>query len=112
MAAQVVSIKTYSISFLALMALLALTVAANFLDLGSLNVAAAMAISLAKAALIGLFFMEVRYSKPMVWLFAAAGFMWLLILVGLTLNDYHSRPWSHQYWKDNGARPLHMTFPK
>lgn len=112
MPAQVVTIKTYTVSFLALIALLVLTVVANFVDLGALSVAASLAIALAKALLIGLFFMEVRYSKPMVWLFAIAGFVWLAIMIGLTLNDYQSRPWTGQLWQDNGKRPLHMTFPK
>ena len=47
--------KTYLKTFAALMGLLALTVGANFLNLGSFNVVAAMLISLDKALLIILF---------------------------------------------------------
>jgi cytochrome c oxidase subunit 4 len=50
-------------------------------------------IGIVKATIIILFFMHVRYSSKMVWVIAAAGFVWLLILVGLTLTDYFSRTW-------------------
>ena len=44
--------------------LIAPTVGANFVNPGPFNVAVALAISIAKAALIILFFMKVRYSPP------------------------------------------------
>lgn len=44
-----------------------------------------------KAALILLFFMHIRYSTPLIWLVAGAGFLWLAILFGLTFADYLTR---------------------
>ena len=56
--------------------LLVVTVLAAQFDLGVANTPIAMAIALAKAALIVLFFMHVRYASPLVRVFAAGGFLW------------------------------------
>ncbi len=102
--------KVYVRTFGALLALLVLTVGANFLNLGPFNVAVALAISIAKAALIILFFMEVRYSSPMVWLFATAGFIWLLLLLIFTQSDYQTRAWSGQNWRGGTNGQDHIEF--
>jgi cytochrome c oxidase subunit 4 len=83
--------RTYLAVFLVLLILLAVTVIAAQFDVGRWNLPAASAIATAKAALIVLYFMHVRYSSSLIWLFAAAGFVWLAILFGLTLNDYLTR---------------------
>jgi cytochrome c oxidase subunit 4 len=36
--------------------------------------------------------MHVRYSDRMTWVFAGAGFFWLLILIGGTMSDVSTRP--------------------
>ncbi len=83
----------YSMNGLALLILLAITIAAAYVDLGPLNTPVAMLISLAKGALIILFFMHLRYSKPVLWIFAGAGFFWLGIMFVLALSDYFTRAW-------------------
>ena len=85
----------YSV-FAALMVLLAITVAAAEVDLGQANFAVAAAIATTKAILIILYFMHVRYSRPLTWLMAGAGIAWLLILFSLTLGDYWTRERSPQ----------------
>ncbi|HMJ06913.1 MAG TPA: cytochrome C oxidase subunit IV family protein [Chthoniobacterales bacterium] len=87
------SARAYTFTGLALLALLALTIGVAYVDLGPLNTAVAMAISLAKGALIILFFMHVRYSRPILWLFVGAGFFWLGIMFVLALSDYMTRGW-------------------
>ncbi len=87
MPTETVSTKTYFRTFGALLGLLALTVGANFVNLGPFSIVVALAISIAKGALIMMFFMEVRYSHPIVWLFATAAFFWLIIL----LDHHHER---------------------
>jgi len=77
--------------FAALAVLLVATVAVARLDLGSGSFPVAVAIASAKAGLILLYFMGVRYSRPLVWLVAGAGFFWLAILFALTLADYWTR---------------------
>jgi cytochrome c oxidase subunit IV len=85
--------RIYVINGLALLAFLALTVFAAYLNLGPFNTVVAMLISLAKGALIALFFMHLRYSKPVTWVFAGAGIFWLGILLALALSDYLTRSW-------------------
>ena len=60
MSVHIVPVKTYAITFLALMALLGLTVGVAYLDLGRFNLPAAMTIAIGKAVLIVLIFMHVQ----------------------------------------------------
>jgi cytochrome c oxidase subunit 4 len=62
-----------------------------FKDLGIFNPVVALAIAVAKAVLVILFFMHVIYSNKLTKLTVAAGFFWLLILITMSLSDYLSR---------------------
>jgi cytochrome c oxidase subunit 4 len=86
-------VGTFFVVFALLVGLLALTVAAAEVDLGRWSFVAALVIAAAKAALVVLYFMHVRYSPRLVWLAAAAGFFWLSIMVALALSDYTTRDW-------------------
>jgi cytochrome c oxidase subunit 4 len=78
--------------FLALLGLTALTTAVAFIDLGrGLNDGVALAIALAKALLVILYFMHVRYSDRFTWVLAGIAFFWLMILMGGTLDDFLTR---------------------
>lgn len=79
--------------FLALMAGTGLTITAAFVDMGPYNNVVMLAIACAKATLVILFFMHVRWSTRLTWVVAMAGFFWLLILFGLGMSDYLSRGW-------------------
>ena len=79
--------------FLALMVGTALTVAVAFFDLGYFNNVVMLTIACAKALLVVLFFMHVRWSSRLTWVVASSGFFWLLILFGITMADYLSRGW-------------------
>jgi cytochrome c oxidase subunit 4 len=61
------------------------------MDLGRLNDAVALAIAGTKATLVILYFMHVRYSTKLIWVFALAGFAWLLLFFVLILSDYETR---------------------
>ena len=88
-----VPIRTYALVFLALLVLTGLTTAIAFLDLGgSINTMVALAIAVCKALLVILYFMHVRYSDRLTWVFAGAGFFWLLILIGGPMDDVLTRP--------------------
>ena len=87
------SARTYLINGVALLAFLALTSGAAYIKLGPLNTIIAMSISAAKATLIILFFMQMRYGKRVMWLFAGAGFFWLGIMLVLAMSDYLTRGW-------------------
>jgi cytochrome c oxidase subunit 4 len=89
-----VSKKAYTWVWIALLGLLFATWALSRMDLKPFNVTIAMAIALAKMLLIILFFMHARYSERLVWVVAGAGFVWLFILIELTLSDYLTRGYS------------------
>jgi cytochrome c oxidase subunit 4 len=90
---RIISRKTYVLVWLALMFLLLATVIAAFFDSGWISLAIALGIAVCKALLIVLFFMHVRVSSRLTWIFAGAGFFWLGILIALAMSDYLSRGW-------------------
>lgn len=77
----------------------ALTVLVAFLDLGVLNNIVMLLIASVKALLVILFFMHVRWSTRLTWVVAASGFVWLIILFGLTMTDYLTRGWVEGTYK-------------
>jgi cytochrome c oxidase subunit 4 len=100
MSHYVVPRSTYFVVFALLIALLLVTVAASWYDFGhhvgvpGLNVAVALAIAVAKAALIILFFMQVKYASPLQRCFVVSGFLFLTILFAILFSDYLVRgPW-------------------
>jgi cytochrome c oxidase subunit 4 len=90
---HIVPKRVYYLVFLALMAGTAITVATAFVDLGALNAVAALTIAVAKAALVVLFFMHVKYSTRLTWAVVAGSVFWLGILLALTFADYLTRGW-------------------
>jgi cytochrome c oxidase subunit 4 len=92
-----VPLRVYFAVFAALMALTALTVFAAMQDLGALNTVVALAIACTKAVLVVLYFMHVRYSTKLTWAVVAGGFLWLILLLLMTLSDYLTRGpgWLH-----------------
>jgi cytochrome c oxidase subunit 4 len=93
MSDHVVPVKTYLAVFASLMVFTLITVAVAFVDLGPLNNVVMLGIAIAKAVLVVLFFMHVKYATRMIPLVAASGFFFLLILFGITIADYMSRGW-------------------
>ncbi len=93
MSEHIVPIRIYLAIFFALMVLTAVTVSVAFIDLGVMNNVVALTIAVIKTTLVVLFFMHVRYSTPLTWVVVAAGFFWLVVMIGLTMSDYVSRLW-------------------
>jgi cytochrome c oxidase subunit 4 len=83
--------KTYVVVWLSLLILLAVTVGTAYVHLGWFNIAAAVTIAVLKAVIIILYFMHVRYSPKVVWIFVGAGFFWLGIIFVGTLTEYFTR---------------------
>ncbi len=90
---HIIPIKVYLAVFTALIVLLVVTVGVAYLDLGLFSILAAMSIAVAKTLLIVLYFMHLRYSSRLTWVFAGAGILWLVILVAFMLSDYLTRSW-------------------
>ena len=85
--------RIYILNAVALLGLLALTIAASYINLGALNLIVSAAISVASTALILLFYMHVRRIKPLLWAFVGAGFFWLGIMFVLAFSDFLTRGW-------------------
>jgi cytochrome c oxidase subunit 4 len=90
---HVVSPAVYVGVFLALIAGTGLTVFAATVDLGMWNTPVALLIAVAKAALVVLYFMHVKYSSRLVSLAVGASILWFLLLIAGVAADYLSRGW-------------------
>ena len=91
---HIVSVRIYATIFAALLLLTTATAGVSFVDLGGqLNSIVALTIALIKTLLVILFFMHLLYRSRLTWVFAGAGFFWLLILLTLTMADTLSRNW-------------------
>ena len=89
----ITSVRTYVLVFIALIIGTVLTYLAALVDVGWLNTPLALGIALAKASLVVIYFMGVRFNTPLTKVVVVAGLFWLLIMFGLTMNDYLTRDW-------------------
>jgi cytochrome c oxidase subunit IV len=83
--------NTYFLVFGALLVLTLTTTGVAFLNLGPLNTPVALAIAMAKAALVMIYFMHLRHSAFLTRVFAGAGLIWLLHFIIFTMSDYLTR---------------------
>ena len=96
---RIPTVFTFLMVFLALLVGTGLTVLVARYDLDALfhvtwlNTAIALTIAIIKATLVIIYFMGVRWNTPLTKVVVLAGFFWLLILFGLTMNDYLTRGW-------------------
>jgi cytochrome c oxidase subunit IV len=91
MSDHVSPVSLYISIFLALMVLTGVTVAAAYVNMGSLNFPVAMAIAIFKASLVVWYFMHVKYQSHLTKLTVATGLFFLAILLGMMLIDYSSK---------------------
>ncbi|HWR54845.1 MAG TPA: cytochrome C oxidase subunit IV family protein [Bryobacteraceae bacterium] len=104
MSTHVVPAKVYAGIFGILIVLALLTTGVAYINLGPFSIVVALTIAIVKMVLVILYFMHVRWSSRLTWVFVGAGFAWLLILMGLSLTDYASR-----YWMPAPAKAPGMT---
>ncbi len=90
---HVVPARTYVLVFAALLALAIGTTEIARIDLGPFNAVVAITIAVIKALLVALFFMHLLYTRHRTKIIAAAGVVWLAILIALTLSDTLTRNW-------------------
>lgn len=84
-------LKVYWSVFAALLFFTFLTVAVAYINFGPFSLLVALSIAITKAVLVIVFFMHVRYSSHLMKVFVAAGFLWLVLLIGITFSDYLTR---------------------
>lgn len=99
---HIIPVSTYLWIFAGLMGLLVLTVAAALEDFsvrlnwGPANVVIAMSIAIAKAVLVILYFMHVKYSSGLTKFFIFIILLFLCIMFFFTFGDYMTRNWIPQ----------------
>jgi cytochrome c oxidase subunit 4 len=71
----------------ALLVLTWLTVAAVRIDLGDLNIYIALAIAVAKGALVALYFMHLRWDRPFNGLVFVGSLAFVALFIALTMTD-------------------------
>jgi cytochrome c oxidase subunit IV len=93
MSEHIVPVRIYITIFLVLLLGTALTVMAAFMDFPwKFNTIIALTIATAKATVVVLYFMHVRYSSRLVWVVVASALFWMAILFAFTFSDYLTRP--------------------
>lgn len=85
------SLKSYIAIFLALLALTGLTVGVAFVDLGAASPLVAVGIAGVKATLVMVYFMHLRHESKLVGLWAVSGFVFLAIMIALTVGEVAGR---------------------
>lgn len=83
--------KRLTIVWLALMALLALTVAGSFTVTGVASSVVSFGVATAKVVLIFWFFMQLRTEKGLIRVFAVGAIAWLAILLTMVSIDHVTR---------------------
>ncbi len=84
---HVASVKLLLVVWVALMIGTWLTVAASNIDLGFLNIWVGLAIATAKAVLVGLYYMHLRWDKPFNSFFFLGAFLFLFLFIGFAMMD-------------------------
>ncbi|MBN1991107.1 MAG: cytochrome C oxidase subunit IV family protein [Anaerolineae bacterium] len=88
---HIIPVRMYLTVFAWLMVLLAVTVTVSFFNFGVFNVFVALSIATLKAGLIMAYFMHLRYSSKLIWVFAGLGFFGLAIMILIAMGDYVAR---------------------
>jgi cytochrome c oxidase subunit 4 len=90
---HIVTPATYVKAIVVLMVLLIVTVLAAEVEMGILNVPIALLIATTKAIVIMMYFMHLKFSSKLVWIFAGVAFVFVGIMFALTMSDYFTRDW-------------------
>ena len=88
-----VSVKTYWLAYVALLALMGVNIGVAYLHLGWAGMFIGVTIGAIQAAIIALILMQGLYERPVIHLIMGGALLWFLILVTLTMNDYITRNW-------------------
>ena len=89
---HIVSAKLYWLVWLLLIIATVVTALVATVDLGPFNTVVALTIATAKASVVVLIFMHVKYtSETMTKAILIAAVFWLFLLLVLSLTDYSSR---------------------
>ena len=85
---HIVPFSLYVIVWVALLLLTVATVAVSYVDMKHVTVLTAMLIATCKGMLVLLYFMHIRFEKPLYAAMILAAFGTYAIFIGLTFADY------------------------
>ena len=84
---HIIPFRTLLKVFLTLIGLTVITVLVSFLPLGPLDMPVAIAIAVVKASLVVLYFMALKYDKPVNTLTFSVGTLFVVVFITFTLFD-------------------------
>ncbi len=84
---HVASVRLLLVVWVALMFGTWITVAASNVDLGPLNIWVGLAIATAKAVIVGLYYMHLRWDKPFNSFVFLTAFFFLFLFIGIAMMD-------------------------
>ena len=85
------AVRTYLLTWVALLILLGLTTGSSFIAMGRWNLVANVAIAAGKALLVAIFFMQLGTASTTTRLVAIGGLVWLSILAVIGGADFIMR---------------------
>jgi cytochrome c oxidase subunit 4 len=110
---HIVPVKLYLVIITALLVLTIVTVEVAKRDFGAMNNVIALGIALVKMMLVVTIFMHLKYSPKILWLYAGAALVWLVIMLTFTIGDYVTRPWDGHPpgWERSVSEPPRLPAP-
>jgi caa(3)-type oxidase subunit IV len=81
----------YVAAWLVLLLLTGISLLSAFLRLGVCGPIVQFGVAATQAAVVFVLFMRLKGPPSLKWIFAGAGFLWLLFLYGLSTTDYATR---------------------
>ena len=87
---HLVPVRVLAAVWLTLLGMTLLTVAVAGVDLGRLNLGIALAIATTKATLVVLYFMHMRYDRPMHAIVFVSALLFFALFVSIALLDSHA----------------------
>ena len=102
---HVVSPKLLLIVYGILLILTVLTVLVSEINLGKLSLIVALAVAVAKASVVALYFMHLRWDSPFNAIALIAAFFFVAIFIGVAVMD--SKEYKTNYTPSGGGQVLH-----
>jgi cytochrome c oxidase subunit 4 len=90
---RIVPVRIHVTVWLVLLALTGINIALTQLKFGPVASVANLVLAAIQAVLVAMFLMHLRWSSTLVRLFAAAGIVWMCILIAGTMDDVLTRGW-------------------
>jgi cytochrome c oxidase subunit 4 len=87
MVGHVVGLPLLTVVFIALLILTAITYAVTYVDLGAMNLFIALFVAVVKASLVVLYFMHLRWERPMIAVTFVSALLGTALFLGFALID-------------------------